>query len=668
MSNKTRNIIDGSNGAEDLLGTGGADSISGYGGNDRLYGRNGDDVLDAGAGNDRLDGGAGADTMYGGSGNDVYVVDNVGDVVSEELSPRVDSGGIDTVQSSISHVLGAFVERLDLRGTADLNGAGNALANLIKGTSGANVISGREGVDTLYGFEGDDTLIGGADRDYLFGGTGSDTFVLSLNEGTPDVVYDFEAEDRIGIYASVFGLEEGAGLTGGQLDPAYFVAGSAATSVGHGQFLFTSGSKPSLRWDPDGAGGQAAATLATFSSGVVISADQFSIFATPPTASVATTAAEPQAEDSGKAYFTLSLTQPWFEDVILTVSTVNGTAAGGSDFVALSSVQVLMVAGQVTAYVAVDLIEDGLPEANETFSLRIDAAEAIGSGHDLDLGTASAGAIITDPGPSVVAINTVWQYGIPDPSGITYNPLTGKLILSDAEIEEDPVFSDISIFEFDLAGGGPTAAFRPGYTTEPTGLAIDAANGVIYVSDDDEFIINVVDLNDPAGRLWSFDSRTVGADDPEDVAVDPVTGNLFIVNGLSRSLQEVQVDHVNRSVSLVDSFTFGDPGILDPEALAYSADHDLFLVGGGFGPNIWLVGRDGNTIDVMTLLEDYRNTATDAPSGSIRTNVKDIALAPASSGSGATHIYVADFGDSHKIDGRIIEIDPGNLFGQFLIA
>jgi hypothetical protein len=190
----------------------------------------------------------------------------------------------------------------------------------------------------------------------------------------------------------------------------------------------------------------------------------------------------------------------------------------------------------------------------------------------------------------------------------------------------------------------------------------------MYVSDDDEHAISIVDLNDPASRLWSFDSRTVGADDPEDVAVDPVTGNLFIVNGLSRSLQEVQVDHVNRSVSLVDSFTFGDPGILDPEALAYSADLDLFLVGGGFGPNIWLVDRDGNTIDVMTLLEDYRNTETDAPSGSIRTSVKDIELAPASSGSGATHIYVADFGASHRIDGRIIEIDPGNLFGQFLIA
>jgi DNA-binding beta-propeller fold protein YncE len=350
------------------------------------------------------------------------------------------------------------------------------------------------------------------------------------------------------------------------------------------------------------------------------------------------------------------------------VSTVDGTASAGSDFVALSSAQIRIAAGQTTAYVAVDLLQDGLPEGNETFSLRIDSAAVAGSGQPLSLGTESASATITDPGPSVVSINTVWQYGIPDPSGIAYNPLSGKLMLSDAEIEEDPLFSPISIFEFNLAGGRPTDSFRPNYTNEPTGLAIDARAGVMYVSDDDTFTIDVVRPDNPARRLWSFDTRSLGADDPEDVAVDPSTGHLFIVNGLSRTLQEVEVNHANRSVSLVDSFTFADPGIIDPEALAYDPVHDLFLVSGGFSSDIWLVDRNGNTVDVVTVLQEYRNTQTSAASGSIRASVKDIELAPASNGSGATHIYVADFGDSHKVDGRIIEIDPGNLFSQVLIA
>ena len=90
-------------------------------------------------GNDMLNGGAGADRMLGGTGNDTYVVDNVGDVVTE-----LDGEGTDTIQSSMSFSLAglAFVENLTLTGTAALNGTGNALDNVIIGNSGANVLTG----------------------------------------------------------------------------------------------------------------------------------------------------------------------------------------------------------------------------------------------------------------------------------------------------------------------------------------------------------------------------------------------------------------------------------------------------------------------------------------------------------------------------------------------
>jgi len=64
----------GTSGSDVLTGGALGDTLQGVGGNDTLYG---------GLGHDTVDGGAGVDLLYGGSGNDLYVVDNVGDVVTE---------------------------------------------------------------------------------------------------------------------------------------------------------------------------------------------------------------------------------------------------------------------------------------------------------------------------------------------------------------------------------------------------------------------------------------------------------------------------------------------------------------------------------------------------------------------------------------------------------
>jgi len=95
-----------------------------------LSGTSGNDSLTGTSGNDTLDGGLGADTLVGGAGDDVYVVDNVGDVVTEAASM-----GTDTVLSSISWTLGANLENLTLTGTAKINGSGNSLNNVIKGNA-----------------------------------------------------------------------------------------------------------------------------------------------------------------------------------------------------------------------------------------------------------------------------------------------------------------------------------------------------------------------------------------------------------------------------------------------------------------------------------------------------------------------------------------------------
>ena len=137
-----------------LTGTPFADTINALGGNDTINALGGNDVVNAGTGNDLIDGGAGADTMLGGLGDDTYVVDNAGDLVTENATE-----GTDLVQSSVTFTLGANVENLTLTGADAIDGIGNELNNSLTGNSAANVLTGGAGADTLLGGAGDDTYV-----------------------------------------------------------------------------------------------------------------------------------------------------------------------------------------------------------------------------------------------------------------------------------------------------------------------------------------------------------------------------------------------------------------------------------------------------------------------------------------------------------------------------
>ncbi|MFN7348168.1 MAG: beta strand repeat-containing protein, partial [Dolichospermum sp.] len=146
---------------------------------------NGDNnVITGNTGNNTLDGGAGTDTLIGGSGNDIYIVDSTTDTITE-----LASGGTDTIQSSVTYTIAAAnVENLTLRGTAAINGTGNA---------GNNVMTGNTGNNTLDGGAGNDRLTGGTGNDTLIGGLGTDRFDYRTLSGSVfgnfDVITDFNA-------------------------------------------------------------------------------------------------------------------------------------------------------------------------------------------------------------------------------------------------------------------------------------------------------------------------------------------------------------------------------------------------------------------------------------------------------------------------------------------
>jgi serralysin len=145
-------------------------------------------------GDNILDGGIGTDIMIGDLGNDTYIVDNIGDVVSE-TSTLINE--IDTVRSSVSYTLSANVENLTLTGTADLNGIGNSQGNVITGNDGDNRLNGDAGVDTLIGGKGNDN--------YYLDQAGELALVQeNVNEGTDtlNVVFNAWAQTTVDLNLS----------------------------------------------------------------------------------------------------------------------------------------------------------------------------------------------------------------------------------------------------------------------------------------------------------------------------------------------------------------------------------------------------------------------------------------------------------------------------------
>ncbi len=159
-----------------LLGT--ASFLIGNALNNTLTGNDQDNVIS---------GGLGADIMRGGLGNDIFLVDDVGDTVS-------DTGGIELIETTLNTytISSTTIENLTFTGTGNFVGTGTSLANIITGGAGDDRIDGLAGADTMIGGAGNDTYVVGQTTDIVTeledGGTDtvetSVSYILSANVET----------------------------------------------------------------------------------------------------------------------------------------------------------------------------------------------------------------------------------------------------------------------------------------------------------------------------------------------------------------------------------------------------------------------------------------------------------------------------------------------------
>jgi Ca2+-binding RTX toxin-like protein len=182
--------------------------------------------------------------MSGNGGDDTYVVDNTGDVVTENASE-----GTDTVETTLtSYTLPANVENLIFTDGAAHTGNGNALDNVLTSGTGADHLAGGAGNDTY--------VIDGA----------ADVVTENANQGT-DTVQTTLASYALGANVENLTFTDGAAHTGNGNGLANTITGGSGNDT-----LFGSTGRDILEGGDgnDTLSGNAAGTGAFLSEGNIL--------------------------------------------------------------------------------------------------------------------------------------------------------------------------------------------------------------------------------------------------------------------------------------------------------------------------------------------------------------------------------------------------------------
>ena len=152
---------------------------------------------------------------------------------------------------------GKQVENLTLGGSGNINGTGNSFANVLTGNAGANVLNGGDGADTMKGGGGSDTF----------------EFTTSLVAGKIDTIMDFSVDDTIRLSRAIFNTIVGTGT----LSATQFVANASGTAQDANDRIIYETDTGKLFFDSNGSAAGGATQFAQLSSGLALTANDFSI-------------------------------------------------------------------------------------------------------------------------------------------------------------------------------------------------------------------------------------------------------------------------------------------------------------------------------------------------------------------------------------------------------
>ena len=160
--------------------------------------------------------------------------------------------------------------------------------------------------------------------------------------------------------------------------------------------------------------------------------------------------------------------------------------------------------------------------------------------------TWNASGIDVDTATLRAAVATsLWSPPSPDPAAVTYDSLYDRLVVSDSEVDEMPIYAGANVFEASRTGIVARTSTTVGYSNEPSGITFDSATRTFFICDDDKDKIHVLAAG-PDGLLHTADDSARPFSvrnfclDAESLAFDAATGALWIAGGAASLVHKLQ--------------------------------------------------------------------------------------------------------------------------------
>jgi uncharacterized protein YjiK len=273
-----------------------------------------------------------------------------------------------------------------------------------------------------------------------------------------------------------------------------------------------------------------------------------------------------------------------------------------------------------------------------------------------------------------ILVHTIHTSGFnppsPDPSGLAYDSASNTLLISDGEVDEMAIFNGANIFESTLTGSLVAThttyhSNSDNFSKEPVGIAFNPSNQHVFISDDVKNEVFDVNLG-PDGRIGTSDDTITSfdtlnfSDDPEGITFDPLTGNLFIVDGVDEEVYQLSRGPNNifdgiptTGDDVMTHFDTQIMGVLDPESIEFNPDNGHLYILSGPAELIAETTTTGTLIRTIGIAAAMNERAA------------GLAYAPASDDPTSKNLYIAERGvdnnaDPFENDGRIYEfsLDP----------